>query len=129
MVIVGKANGEPRQVVDFQPLNRHATRETHHTKSQARSVPKEVKKSVFDAWNSVPLHPEDALHYVYHALGTVPLPDRPPPPPQGYKASGDGHTADWLRRCGANGIILSSHSPRFHGRTVTRRHLKPPRGK
>ena len=95
MVIVGKANGEPRRVVDFQPLNQHATRETHHTKSpyhQARSVPKEVKKSVFDAWNgyhSVPLHPEDT-HFTtfitpwgrYRYLTA----------PQGYKASGDGYT-------------------------------------
>lgn len=96
MVIVGKANGEPRRVVDFQPLNHHATRETHHTKSlyhQARGVPKEVKKSVFDAWNgyhSVPLHPEDT-HFTtfitpwgrYRYLTA----------PQGYKASGDGYTA------------------------------------
>ena len=96
MVIVGKANGEPRRVVDFQPLNRHATRETHHTKSpyhQARGVPKEVKKSVFDAWNgyhSVPLHPEDT-HFTtfitpwgrYRYLTA----------PQGYKASGEGYTA------------------------------------
>lgn len=96
MVIVGKANGEPRRVVDLQPLNQHATRETHHTKSpyhQARSVPKEVKKSVFDAWNgyhSVPLYPEDT-HFTtfitpwgrYRYLTA----------PQGYKASGDGYTA------------------------------------
>jgi hypothetical protein len=65
MVIVGKANGEPQRVVDYQPLNAHATREMHHTKSpyhQACSVPKMMKKSVFDAWNgyhSVPLHPDD----------------------------------------------------------------------
>lgn len=96
MVIVGKANGEPRRVVDFQPLNLHATRETHHTKSpyhQARAVPKGVKKSVFDAWNgyhSVPLHPDDS-HFTtfltpwgrYRYLTA----------PQGYKASGDGYTA------------------------------------
>lgn len=96
MLIVGKANGEPRRVVDFQPLNAHATRETHHTKSpyhQARGVPKQVKKSVFDAWNgyhSVPLHPDDT-HYTtfitpwgrYRYLTA----------PQGYKASGDGYTA------------------------------------
>ena len=96
MVIVGKANGEPRRVVDFQPLNAHATRETHHTKSpyhQARSVPKMMKKSVFDAWNgyhSVPLHPDDT-HFTtfitpwgrYRYLTA----------PQGYKASGDGYSA------------------------------------
>ena len=65
MMIVGKSNSEPRRVIDFQPLNAHATRETHHTRSpyhQARGVPKLMKKSVFDAWNgyhSVPLHPDD----------------------------------------------------------------------
>ena len=94
MVIVGKANGEPWQVMDFQPLNQHATRETHHTKSlyhQARSIPKKVKK-VFDAWNeyhSIPLHPEDT-HFTtfitpwgrYRYLTA----------PKGYKVSGDGYT-------------------------------------
>ena len=95
MVIVGNANGEPRRV-DFQPLNRHATRETHHTKSpyhQACSVPKEVKKSVFDAWNgyhSVPLHPEDTPFTTFITpWGRY----RYLTAPQGYKASGDGHTA------------------------------------
>ena len=96
MMIVGKSNGEPRRVIDFQPLNAHATRETHHTRSpyhQARGVPKLMKKSVFDAWNgyhSVPLHPDDT-HFTtfitpwgrYRYLTA----------PQGYKASGDGYTA------------------------------------
>ena len=82
--------------MDFQPLNAHATRETHHTRSpyhQARSVPKMMKKSVFDAWNgyhSVPLHPDDT-HFTtfitpwgrYRYLTA----------PQGYKASGDGYSA------------------------------------
>ena len=81
MVIVGKANGEPRRVVDFQPLNQHATRETHHIKSlyhQARSIPKKVKNSV----ERIPLCSiapgGHALHHFYHALETVPLPDCPP---------------------------------------------------
>ena len=68
MVICAKKNGQPRRAIDFQPLNSHATRETHHTQSpfhQARSVPHGKKKTVFDAWNgyhSVPLHPDDR-HY------------------------------------------------------------------
>ncbi|VDI76071.1 Hypothetical predicted protein [Mytilus galloprovincialis] len=58
-------NGKPRRTVDFQPLNVHATRETHHTPSpfhQARSVPNGKRKTVFDAWNgyhSVPIPEED----------------------------------------------------------------------
>ena len=53
MVICAKQNGTP-MTIDFQPLNTHATRETHHTQSpfhQARWVPQGKKKSVFDTWN------------------------------------------------------------------------------
>ncbi len=91
MMIVGKSNGEPRRVIDFQPLNAldfqplnaHATRETHHTKSpyyQARNIPREMKKSVFDAWNGYRSiasrgHP---FHHIRHCLGKIPLPHRPP---------------------------------------------------
>ena len=65
MVVVSKKSGSPRRCVDLQPLNRYATRETHHTPSrfhQARSVPRSTYKTVLDAWNgyhSVPLHEED----------------------------------------------------------------------
>ena len=65
MVVCANKNGSLRRTVDFQPLNSHATRETHHTQSpfhQARSVPQGKKKTVFDAWNgyhSVPLHRDD----------------------------------------------------------------------
>ncbi len=68
MVICAKKNGSLRHTIDFQPLNAHATRETHHTQSpfhQARSVPQGMRKMVFDAWNgyhSVALHQEDR-HY------------------------------------------------------------------
>ena len=68
MVICAKKNGSLRRTIDFQPLNVHATRETHHTQSpfhQAQSVPQGMKKTVFDAWNgyhSVNLHHEDR-HY------------------------------------------------------------------
>ena len=95
MVICPKKDGKPRRTVDFQPLNKHATRETHHTQSpfiQARSVPHHTIKTVFDAWNgyhSVPLHEEDRHlttfitpwgRYRYRVA------------PQGYLASGDGYT-------------------------------------
>ena len=78
----------------MQPLNLHATRETHHTQSpfhQARSIPNNKKKTVFDAWNgyhSVPLHKDD-----YH-LTTFITPwgrYRYRVAPQGYIASGDGY--------------------------------------
>ena len=70
MVICAKKKGKPRRTVDFQPLNKYAVRETHHTQSpshQARSVPHDKIKSVFDAWNgyhSVPIREED--HHLYH---------------------------------------------------------------
>ena len=79
--------------MDFQPLNAHATRETHHTNApyhQARSVPKMIKKSVFDEWNGyhfVPLTPHFMTFITpwgrYRYLTA----------PQGYKGSGDGYNA------------------------------------
>ena len=95
MVICAKKNGKPRRTVDFQALNLHATRETHHTQSpfhQARSIPSNTKKTVFDCWNgyhSVPLH-EDDRH-----LTTFITPwgrYRYKTAPQGYIASGDGYS-------------------------------------
>ena len=94
MVVIPKKDGKPRRTVDFQPLNAHATRETHHTMSpfhQARSIPPNTKKTVLDAWNgyhSVPLHDDDRHlttfitpwgRYRYRVA------------PQGYIASGDGY--------------------------------------
>nr|XP_054762087.1 latent-transforming growth factor beta-binding protein 3-like [Lytechinus pictus] len=95
MVVCAKKNGKPRRNVDFQALNAHATRETHHTQSpflQARSVPHGKKKTVCGAWNgyhSVPICQEDR-HLTtfitpwgrYHYKTA----------PQGYIASGDGYT-------------------------------------
>ena len=52
MVVCAKKNGSPRRIVDFQPLNIHASRETHHTQllyHQVRSVPSNKKKTVSDA--------------------------------------------------------------------------------
>ena len=95
MVVCAKKSGKPRRTVDFQPLNAHATRETHHTQSpyhQVRSVPPSTKKTVCDAWNgyhSVPLRVEDRHlttfitpwgRYRYRTL------------PQGYITSGDSYS-------------------------------------
>ena len=65
MAVCAKKSGKPRRTVDFQCLNAHTTRETHHTQSpfhQARSISPNKLKTVFDASNgyhSVPLHPND----------------------------------------------------------------------
>ena len=95
MVVCSKKNGEPRRTVDLQPLNAHATRETHHTQSpfhQVRTIPEGVKKTVSDAWNgyhSVPLQPEDRHFTTFitpwgrYRYCTA---------PQGYVSSGDAYT-------------------------------------
>ena len=95
MVICAKKNGKPRRTVDFQPLNKYAVRETHHTQSpfhQARSVPHDKIKSVFDAWNgyhSVPIREEDRhLTTFITPWGRY----RYRTAPQCYIASGDGYT-------------------------------------
>lgn len=95
MVVCAKKNGKPRRTVDLQSLNKHATRETHHTQSpfhQARSVPNGKIKTVFDAWNgyhSVPLRPEDRhLTTFITPWGRY----RYCSAPQGYIASGDGYS-------------------------------------
>ena len=95
MVVCAKKNGKPRRTVDFQALNSHAVRETHHTPSpfhQARSVPKGTKKTVLDAWNgyhSVPIREEDRhLTTFITPWGRY----RYKTTPQGYIASGDGYT-------------------------------------
>lgn len=95
MVVCAKKSGKPRRTVDFQALNRYATRETHHTQSpfhQARMVPPKTKKTTFDAWNgyhSIALDPQDRDlttfitpwgRYRYRVC------------PQGYVASGDAYT-------------------------------------
>ena len=95
MVICPKKNGKPRRTVDFQPLNRYASRETHHTQSpylQARSVPTNTLKTVFDAWNgyhSVPLDERDR-HYTTFITPWGRY--RYCVAPQGYISSGDAYT-------------------------------------
>ena len=92
MVIAAKADGKPRRTVDFQHLNRHSVRQTHHVQTPfhlADRVPQNTFKTVTDAWNgyhSVPIHPEDRDpttfitpwgRYRYRVA------------PQGFLASGD----------------------------------------
>ena len=89
MVICAKKTGKPRRTIDFQALNLHATRETHHTQSPFHQVPQGKKKTVFDAWNGVPLHPEDK-HYTTFITPWGRY--RYCTAPQGYIASGDGYT-------------------------------------
>ena len=95
MVVTAKKDGTPRRVVDLQALNKVSLRETHHTPSpweQVSSIPKNMKKTVLDAWNgyhSVRLDPKSCHkttfltvfgRYMY--LRAV----------QGFKASGDAYT-------------------------------------
>ncbi len=90
-----KKNGKPRRTIDFHSLNTHATRETHHTQSpfhQARSVPHNKKKTVFDDWNgyhSVPLHRDDRHYTTFINLWER---YRYLTAPQGYISSGDGYS-------------------------------------
>ena len=95
MVICPKKNGKPRRTVDFQPLNKYAKRETHHTESpylQARSVPRDTVKTTLDAWNgyhSIPLDDRDR-HYTTFITPWGRF--RYCVAPQGYIASGDAYT-------------------------------------
>ena len=95
MVLARKPNGKPRRTVDLSPINRHCMRETHRVKppfQQAKAVPPDTWKSVTDAWNgyhSVPLHPADRhLTTFITPWGRF----RYKVAPQGFLASGDGHT-------------------------------------
>ena len=95
MLITPKSNGEPRRLVDYQPVNAHAARQTHHTEScwsLAASVPAGVKKSVLDAWHgyhSLPIAEEDRpLTTFITPFGRY----RYCTTPQGFLAAGDGYT-------------------------------------
>ena len=95
MVIVQKHDGSPRRTVDFQRLNAHCLRETHHTPSPfmlACQIPPNQKKTVIDAvdgYHAVKLDEESQPkttfitewgRYMYLRM------------PQGYLASGDAYT-------------------------------------
>ena len=95
MVIQPKPSGEPRRVVDYQALNSHAPRQTHHTEtpwSLVSSVPAKQVKTVLDCWHgyhSVPIAEADRplttflTPYGRYQYKTV---------PQGFISAGDGYT-------------------------------------
>ena len=95
MLNPAKSDGSPRRVIDYQQVNMHTPRQTHHTRSPwaiASSIPAGTYKSVLDCSNgyhSVPIHPADRHittfltpwgRYRYRTT------------PQGLKSSGDGYT-------------------------------------
>ena len=95
MVVQPKPTGEPRRVVDFQALNNHAPRQTHHTEtswSLVSSIPPNQVKSVVDCWHgyhSVPIAETD------RPLTTFLTPwgrYRYKTTPQGFISAGDAYT-------------------------------------
>ena len=68
MGVVGKADGNPRRVLDMRPLNKATVKQQHTMDSpfmQASRVPPNTWRSTLDAWMSyhnVPLDP-DSRHY------------------------------------------------------------------
>ena len=95
MLVTPKTDGSPRRVIDFTPINKHAPRQLHHTRSPyliASAVPPNKVKSVLDNWHgyhSVPIHPED------RHLTTFITPHgryRYKTAPQGFISKGDGYT-------------------------------------
>ena len=95
MVIAAKHDGSPRRAVDYQPVNAHCPRQTHHTRSPwqtASDVPSDTVKTVLDAWHgyhSVPIHPADRhLTTFITPWGRF----RYRTAPQGLLSAGDGYT-------------------------------------
>ena len=95
MHLTAKHDGSPRRVVDYQKLNDHCPRQTHHTESPwalASSVPPNTKKTVVDCWHgyhSVEIHPDDR-HYTKFVCeqGTYQYKTVP----QGLVSAGDAYT-------------------------------------
>ena len=95
MIITPKPDGSPRRVVDYTNLNKHAPRQTHHTKSPwttVSSIPPNKIKSTLDCWHgyhSVPLDPRDRhLTTFVTEFGRY----RHKTCPQGLISAGDGYT-------------------------------------
>lgn len=95
MVITPKHDGSPRRVVDHSHVNKHAPRQTHHTKSSfniATSIPGGTVKTVLDNWHSyhsLPIHPGDRhLTAFLTPWGRFQYCTTP----QGFISSGDGYT-------------------------------------
>ena len=65
MCVQTKKSGKPRRVIDLQPLNKHAVRQTYSGESPfdiVSEVPINTYKTTLDAWNgyhSVPIREED----------------------------------------------------------------------
>ena len=65
MCVQTKKNGNPRRVIDLQPLNKHAVRQTYSGESPfdiVAEVPTNTFRTTLDAWNgyhSVPIRAED----------------------------------------------------------------------
>ena len=96
MVICAKKDGTPRRTIDFQALNKHACRETHHTPSPfhlARLVPSNMKKTTCNAWNGY--HGVRIPRLDYHITTFITPWGRYwyKVAPQGYIASGDAYTS------------------------------------
>lgn len=95
MVITAKHDGSPRRVVDFQPVNQHAPRQTHHTPSAwniVSSIPAGKVKSVVDCfhgYHSVPIHPADR-HFTTFLTPWGRF--RYKTSPQGFLSAGDGYS-------------------------------------
>ncbi|CAB4012087.1 Hypothetical predicted protein [Paramuricea clavata] len=121
----------------FQALNIHATRETHHTRSQfhqARSVPSNKKKTVFDCWNeyhSVALEENDRhLTTFITPCGRYRNKTAPQDIPDKTKCIDDTllwadnlttnffQAVNWLDICGRNGITLNPDKFTFGEDTV-----------
>ena len=95
MLVAPKTDGSPRRVIDFTPVNKHAPRQLHHTRSPyviAASVPPNQVKSVLDNWHgyhSVPIHPDNRhLTTFITPYGRY----RYKTAPQGFISAGDGYT-------------------------------------
>ena len=95
MVITAKADGSPRRVVDFQPVNQFAPRQTHHTPSPwniVSSIPAGKIKSLVDCfhgYHSVPIHPADR-HYTTFLTPWGRFCYRTSP--QGFLSAGDSYS-------------------------------------
>ena len=84
MVVCPKKSGKPRRTVDFQSLNRHAVRETHHTQSPISSGETRPTQHLQDCLRRmewIPQHPprrrRPPPHHLHYAMGPLPLLRRP----------------------------------------------------
>lgn len=95
MITVPKKDGSPRRTIDFQPINKHCQRETHHTPNPydvVSNIPQKSYKTALDAYNGyhqVPLVDESinlttfiTEYGRYQYLRS----------PQGHISSGDAYT-------------------------------------